>query len=236
MKNADNTSALVQFSAGRGPAECCWVVSKVVKMFIEECKNGGYSHEVLNRELGPENGTLQSATIRISGFRINNFINTWIGTIQWVGKSTYRNYKKRNNWFIGVFQLNIPSEIIINMNDVKFKAMRSSGPGGQHVNKVSSAIRATHIPTGTNVVVMESRSQHQNKKLATIRLTEKLKEVHTVALKKHMEHQWENHMNLHRGNPIRIFKESNFKQEKKEKTHKSARQQVKKYLKKKLWD
>jgi len=236
MKNAIQTSALVQLTAGRGPAECCWVVAKVLKVFLEECKAKGISYEILYRETGLENGTQQSTTIRISGFKTNEFLSTWVGAIQWIGTSTFRKYHKRKNWFIGMFQLELPSEIKIDMKQVKFQAMRSSGPGGQHVNKVSSAIRATHVPTGIQVVVMESRSQHQNRKLAISRLSEKIQEAHTLDLKKQAANQWQNHLDLQRGNPIRVFKGSDFKQEKKMKTHKSARQKVKNDLKKKLWD
>lgn len=236
MKNAIHTSALVQLTAGRGPAECCWVVAKVLKVFLEECKAKGISYEILYREPGQENGTQQSATIRITGFKTNEFLATWLGTIQWIGTSSFRKYHKRKNWFIGMFQLELPSEIKIDMKQVKFQAMRSSGPGGQHVNKVSSAIRATHIPTGIQVVVMESRSQHQNRKLAISRLSEKMQELHTQELKKHAVNQWENHLDLQRGNPIRVFKGSDFKQEKRVKTHKSTRPKVKNDLKKKLWD
>ena len=184
MKNAIQTTALVQLTAGRGPAECCWVVAKVLKVFLEECKAKGISHEILYREPGQENGTQQSTTIRISGFKTNEFLATWLGTIQWIGTSSFRKYHKRKNWFIGMFQLEVPSEIKIDMKQIKFQAMRSSGPGGQHVNKVSSAIRATHMPTGIQVVVMESRSQHQNKKLAISRLSEKMQEVHTQKTEK----------------------------------------------------
>lgn len=231
-----HTSTLVQLTAGRGPAECCWVVAKVLKVFLAECKNEGISYEILFRERGSENGTQQSTTVRISGFKINEFLTTWVGTIQWIGTSSFRKYHQRKNWFIGLFQLELPSEIKIDMKQVKFQAMRSSGPGGQHVNKVSSAIRATHVPTGIQIVVMDSRSQHQNRKLAISRLSEKMQEAHTNNLKKQAADQWQNHLGLQRGNPIRVFRGSDFKQEKKIKTHKSARQQVKNDLKNKLWD
>jgi len=236
MKNAIHTAKLVQLTAGRGPAECCWVVAKVLKVFLEECKDKGISYEIVHREPGQENGTQQSATIRISGLKTIEFLATWVGTIQWIGSSSFRKYHKRKNWFIGMFQLELPSEIKIDMKQVKFQAMRSSGPGGQHVNKVSSAIRAIHIPTGIQVVVMESRSQHQNRKLAISRLSEKMQEEHTQELKKQAINQWENHLDLQRGNPIRVFKGGDFKQQKKVKTHKSTRQKVKNDLKKKLWD
>jgi peptide chain release factor len=105
--------------------------------------------------------------------------------------------------------------------------MRSSGAGGQHVNKVSSAIRATHIPTGIAVVAMDSRSQHQNKKLATERLLKKLEEENLRQLKNHVGSQWENQLNIQRGNPVRIFTGSDFKKNKVRQDYKGIRQQLK---------
>ncbi|WBX74715.1 hypothetical protein PG913_06000 [Tenacibaculum pacificus] len=99
--------------------------------------------------------------------------------------------------------------------EIKFQAIRSSGAGGQHVNKVSSAIRAKHIPSGIQVLVMDSRSQHQNKKIAIERLKEKIKEHSTIELKSAVKIAWKNHLDLERGNPVRIFAGVDFKNQKK---------------------
>ncbi len=236
MKQTNKNTALLQFTAGRGPAECCWVVAKVVKAFISELKEKGFHHEIVSHTPGPENGTVQSTTIKIIGDQNSDFLKTWIGTIQWIGTSKFRKHHRRKNWFIGVYSLDTLSEEKINPNEFKFQAMRSTGPGGQNVNKVNSAVRATHLPSGVCVVVMDSRSQHQNKKLAIERLTIKLKEAHWENVKKHIEDQWENHLQLSRGNPTRIFRGTDFKQKKKAETHKTKRQKVKNDLKKKQWD
>lgn len=109
--------------------------------------------------------------------------------------------------------------------------MRSSGAGGQHVNKVSSAIRATHIPTGIAVVSMDSRSQHQNKKLATERLMQKLAQNNVAQLKSQFKNTWMNQMQIERGNPIRTFAETDFKKEKTQNKNKIDRIQSKRNLK-----
>ncbi len=111
--------------------------------------------------------------------------------------------------------------------DIQYQAMRSSGAGGQHVNKVSSAIRAVHVPTGLSVVAMDSRSQHQNKKLATERLLDKFREFELQQIKQQVNNQWENQLNVIRGNPIRTFEGSDFKKEKALKSYKSERQKIK---------
>ena len=152
----------IQFTAGRGPAECTWVVAKVLKTFIKNSSNVGISYTILHQEKGVENGTVQSVSLQLKGQNLTLFLKDWLGTIQWIGKSTFRKYHKRKNWFIGCFELKELKTLEVFERDIEFQAIRSSGPGGQHVNKVSSAVRAKHIPTGVQVLVSESRSQHQN--------------------------------------------------------------------------
>jgi peptide chain release factor len=218
---------IIQITSGRGPAECSWVVAQVLKTFIEEAKENSIKITMLQRETGVENGTVETATILLESNDLNVFVNSWIGTIQWVGKSQFRKFHKRKNWFIGVFEIEKSSAMEVFENDIQYQAMRSSGAGGQHVNKVSSAVRATHIPTGISVVSMDSRSQHQNKKLATERLLQKFKEETVKQFKAEFQAQWMNQLQIQRGNPIRIFHGSDFKKQKQEKTSKQERQRLK---------
>lgn len=221
---------IIQITAGRGPAECTWVVAQVLKKMLDEAEDQQIEAKVLQREAGSENGTVESALIALRGKSIEAFVASWVGTIQWIGKSSFRKFHKRKNWFIGVFemdQLQVPK---ISEKDIQYQAMRSSGAGGQHVNKVSSAIRATHLPSGLSTVAMDSRSQHQNKKLATERLLEKMKSFELEALKQQVSRQWENQLNVERGNPTRTFTGSDFKKQKIEKSYKQERQKLKQQL------
>ena len=88
--------------------------------------------------------------------------------------------------------------------------MRSSGTGGQNVNKVNSAVRATHQPSGISVVSMDSRSQHQNKKIATTRLLLKLQEFEMSLIKVFVQEKWNNQTSIARGNPVKIFRGDKF--------------------------
>ncbi len=225
---------IIQITAGEGPAECSWVVSQVLKLFLQETKTEGYQYVILQREKGNQNGTVQSVSIRLTGKNLEVFLATWLGTIQWIGNSTFRKYHKRKNWFIGAFELKLPQRSEICDRDISFQTMRSTGPGGQNVNKVNSAVRAIHNPTGIQVVAMDSRSQHQNKKLAIARLKEKVNEANLAQLKDRMTDQWENHLNLQRGNPVRIFKGTDFKHQKENKSFKPKRQKLKQETKKTL--
>jgi peptide chain release factor len=214
---------IIQITAGRGPAECCWVVAQVLKQFLEAVKYNTIDYKILKREKGIENMILQSVTIQLKGKNLDIFLSQWIGTIQWIGVSKFRPQHKRKNWFIGLFEIEKNQEFKIDEKDITYQATRSSGPGGQHVNKVSSAIRAIHKPSNIQVLVMDSRSQHQNKKIAKIRLQEKVEELQLKVLQSSIKNQWGNHLNLQRGNPIQIFKGSDFKKKKVTKTFKKQR-------------
>lgn len=218
---------IIQITAGRGPAECTWVTAQVLKKVLEEAQDQQLDVVLLQRETGQENGTVETASIAVKGINAGSFVNSWVGTIQWIGQSQFRKMHKRKNWFIGIFEIEPQKKVSVSENDIQYQAMRSSGAGGQHVNKVSSAIRAIHIPTGIAVVAMDSRSQHQNKKLATERLLKKLEDENLTQLKNHVEKQWGNQLNIQRGNPIRVFTGSDFKKNKIEKTYKGTRQKLK---------
>ena len=218
---------IIQIAASRGPAECTWVTAQVLKKVLEEAQDQQLDVVLLQRETGQENGTVETASIAVKGINAGSFVNSWVGTIQWIGQSQFRKMHKRKNWFIGIFEIEPQKKVSVSENDIQYQAMRSSGAGGQHVNKVSSAIRATHIPTGIAVVAMDSRSQHQNKKLATERLLKKLEDENLTQLKNHVEKQWGNQLNIQRGNPIRVFTGSDFKKNKIEKTYKGTRQKLK---------
>lgn len=202
---------IIQITSGQGPAECCWVVAQVLKKFLEAITLNRIEYKIVQKEKGTENRTLQSVSIQLTGKNLSTFLSQWTGTIQWIGISEFRPQHKRKNWFVGLYEINKNEQFQIQERDIMYQATRSSGPGGQHVNKVSSAIRATHQPTKTQVLVMDSRSQHQNKKIAKSRLEEKVAELQLETLKENIQKQWKNHLTLERGNPVQVFKGSNFK-------------------------
>ena len=226
----------IQITAGNGPIECAWVVAKVLKIVLREASASKLNYTIVNQEKGEENGTVRSANIQLSGDAnsLADFMSNWIGTIQWIGQSNYRKNHKRKNWFIGVTEIEDAYELELKDSEIKYQAIRSSGPGGQHVNKVSSAIRAIHIPTGIQVVAMDRRSQHQNKKLAKQRLQERVTHQNKENYKTSIKNQWENHQKLERGNPIKKITGSNFKYKKVRKNNASQRQQLKNELRREL--
>jgi peptide chain release factor len=222
---------LIQITSGRGPLECQWVVAKVLKVFLEEAKNNTIDYEIIHRENGDENLTLKSVTILLKSKNVESFLKNWLGSILWTGKSTFRKLHKRSNWFIGVFELKGLEKINFKEKDIQFQTTRSQGSGGQNVNKVNTAVRATHIPTGVAVFAQDSRSQLENKKLALERLKEKVLEQNIIKLQKQMQETWNNHLNVQRGNPVRTFSGIDFKKNYEEKSFKKQRSFLKNELK-----
>jgi len=201
---------MIQLTSGKGPAECCRAVACVQSLMIKQAKQLSIKLEVLNNEAGEFNGTLLSSTMMASGDKLNIFIKEWEGTIQWIAQSPYRKYHKRKNWFVGVAAFDVKELMQWNPKDVKLETCRASGPGGQHVNKVETAVRGTHLPSGLQVLAMDSRSQLENKKLCLQRLEAKILVWQTAQLMQRQQNQWQEHNALERGNPVKTIKRDLF--------------------------
>jgi peptide chain release factor len=210
----------IQITSGRGPVECTRVVARVLQILLQEARESKVQAEVIHHISSDLNGSVETAVVKLVSNDLTLFLHSWLGTIQWIGESEDRKHHKRKNWFIGVFEINLGNIAAINDSDITFQAMRSSGSGGQHVNKVSSAIRATHVPTGIQAVAMDSRSQFQNKKLAYERLLDKVNNFYKNTIRSDEVHHWKNQMMIERGNPVRVFRGTDFKSVIKEKNGK----------------
>ncbi|MEJ5146688.1 MULTISPECIES: peptide chain release factor H [Sphingobacterium] len=200
----------IQLSSGKGPKECDFFLTKVLSIFKREALEKQILVTIVSQEQS-EGELIRSAICKLTGHDIDIFLQSWTGSLQWTCTSPFRTFHKRKNWFIALFIVNEKNEVAISEDDILYQMIRSSGPGGQHVNKVSSAVRALHMPTGLMVVAMDTRSQLQNKKLATERLALKIMNMQDLTVKQEKDLQWHNHAEIERGNPIRVFKGIKFK-------------------------
>jgi len=204
----------IQISSGRGPAECEWVVAQLLKVILKECSRLGLVAKVLNRNKGSENGTLRSALIEIKGIALLAVLAKWSGTIQWIGQSPFRKFLKRKNWFVSVKIIDQEADQKFNDWEITFQTFKASGPGGQHRNKVETAVRAIHKPSGLIASASDSRSQHQNKQKAIRKIHSMIKEYKFKKELDLIDSQWQQHDSLERGNPIKVFIGKSFKERK----------------------
>lgn len=200
---------LLQLSSAQGPDECCLAVSKALNQLIKEANALHVHIDCLESEPGRKSGTLRSALVSLSGSDAETLANRWCGSLLWSCISPYRPSHARKNWFIGIarFSQNDPEL----ESKIQFESLRSSGPGGQHVNKTDSAIRATHIATGISVKVQTERSQHANKKLAIMLIAHRLEQRQQQANAELKAERRMFHHQIERGNPNLIFKGPDFK-------------------------
>ena len=195
---------LLQLSSAQGPDECCLAVGKALARLMEEAQAHNVALAVVEREAGRHDGAYRSVLVSLDGADEKALSARWCGTVQWICQSPYRPHHARKNWFIGVAAFTSESQAL--SREIRFESLRSSGPGGQHVNKTDSAVRATHIATGISVKVQSERSQHANKRLATLLIAHRLEQMQDdqrAALKSERRLF---HHHIARGNPTRTFK------------------------------
>jgi peptide chain release factor len=197
----------LQVTSGRGPAECQLAVTRLADVLAKEARKAGLACEVLEVVPGRETGTALSALLSLEGPGARAFAARSCGSVLWICASPVRPGHKRKNWFVGVEMLAPPeaSAAVLRAADVVFEAMRASGPGGQHVNKTESAVRATHRPTGLVATAREERSQAMNKRLALARLAGLLAAGADAAKADAERDRWAHHDALERGRAVRTF-------------------------------
>lgn len=199
---------LLQLSAAQGPDECALAVAKALQRLQSEAETLEVETRVIEEEAGPRRGTLLSVLLALEGEAAAALAEDWSGTLQWVCASPYRPNHGRKNWYFGGARFSAPPASL--EGEVRFETLRSSGPGGQHVNTTESAVRATHTATGLSVKVQSERSQHANKRLALLLITHKLEERADQADSELRAERRLVHHQLQRGNPRRVFRGERF--------------------------
>lgn len=199
---------ILHLSSGNGPTECRWVVARLARAFAQEARGSDIECEPL--EMPGEDSA--SLLLRVAGAAAEDFVRARTGTILWTGQSPFRPAHKRKNWFVGVAPVGLLEDAAeLHDADIDYQAMRASGPGGQHVNKTDSAVRATHRPTGLVAVSQEQRSQHANRKVARLKLALLLAERREAAQDEARRDAWDRNRGLERGNPVRTYAGPDFR-------------------------
>ncbi len=203
----DGANAYLDVQAGSGGTEAQDWAEMLLRMYLRWGEDKGFDVELVEVSAGDVAG-VKSATIYLRGEFAFGWLRTETGVHRLVRKSPFDSGNRRHTSFASVFvspEVKDDIEIDLDMSDVRVDTYRSSGAGGQHVNKTASAIRLTHEPSGIVVQCQSQRSQHKNKEMAIKQLKAKLYEMEELKRKEDMQSIEDSKADIGWGSQIRSY-------------------------------
>ena len=203
----DETNAYLDIQAGSGGTEAQDWAEMLLRMYLRWGEDKGFKTELVEVSGGDVAG-IKSATVHFQGEFAFGWLRTETGVHRLVRKSPFDSGNRRHTSFASVFvspEIDDDIEVELDMSQVRVDTYRSSGAGGQHVNKTDSAVRLTHEPSGIVVQCQNQRSQHKNKDMAIKQLKAKLYELEELKRKEEIQSIEESKADIGWGSQIRSY-------------------------------
>lgn len=203
----DSANAYLEIQAGSGGTEAQDWAEMMLRMYLRWGEEKGFNTQLVEVSGGDVAG-IKSATVQFTGDFAFGWLRTETGVHRLVRKSPFDSGNRRHTSFASVFvspEISDDIEVNLDMSDVRIDTYRSSGAGGQHVNKTDSAVRLTHEPSGIVVQCQSQRSQHKNKDMALKQLKAKLYELEELKRKEKAQSVEESKADIGWGSQIRSY-------------------------------